>query len=247
MIVRYSDKSFDLSKPIPISITINEAEKNPKAFYAPDTIFEPVQTEHFIGSTALGGLLNFKNIHINPHGSGTHTECVGHISKEPFYIKDCLKEFHFHAQLVTILPEINSIGDSVITLNQIKNVKLTKGIRAIIIRTLPNDTTKKTRNWSGTNPAYIHHEAMAHLVKNGIDHFLIDTPSVDREEDDGKLLAHKTFWNYPSDEIRKDCTITEMVFVDNAIEDGNYLMNIQIAPLLMDASPSNIILYREIQ
>lgn len=246
MIVHYSDKSFDLSKPISISIAINEAEENPKAFYAPNTIFEPVQTEHFIGSTALDGLLNFKNIHINPHGSGTHTECVGHISKEPFYIVDCLREFHFNAQLVTISPEINNAGDSVISLNQIKNLKLTKEVKAIIIRTLPNDTTKKNRNWSGKNPAYIHYEAMAHLVNNGIEHFLIDTPSVDREEDEGKLLAHKTFWNYPSDKIRKNCTITEMIYVDNSIEDGNYLVNIQIAPLMLDVSPSQIILYKEI-
>lgn len=244
MIIQLSNKKFDLSQPISLSIDINELDKNPKAFYAPDTTFEPVQTENFIGSTQLGGLLNFKNIHINPHGSGTHTECVGHISKEAYFIKDCLKNFHFLAQVISIAPSEKANGDLVITIKDLEQIKFEDDIEAIIIRTLPNRNSKAIKNWSGTNPPYIHHEAMSWLVNNDIQHFLIDLPSVDREEDEGKLLAHKTFWNYPSTEVRKNSTITEMIFVPNEVADGIYLLNIQIAPLAIDASPSNIIIYK---
>ena len=73
-------------------------------------------------------------------------------------------------------------------------------------------------------------------------HLLIDQPSVDREEDDGKLLAHKAFWNYPED-IRKDATITEFIFVPNRIKDGSYLLNLQTAAFHNDATPSRPVLY----
>ena len=72
---------------------------------------------------------------------------------------------------------------------------------------------------------------------------LIDTPSVDREKDDGKLLAHKAFWNYPS-KPRLTATITEFIYLENYISDGSYLLNLQIAPFHNDASPSKPVLYK---
>jgi arylformamidase len=246
MKISIKDYLFDLSTPTCISTTLKSGQDNPKAFYAPDPNIEPVRTDTFVGSTEEGGILNFKNIFINPHGNGTHTECVGHISKEPFYIKDCLKKHHFLAKLVTINPETFANGDNVITTNQIKSLSFENEIEAIIIRTTPNSEIKLTKDWSGSNPPYIQHEAMKFLVENGIKHFLIDTPSVDREEDEGKLLAHKTFWNYPSENIYTENTITEMIYVANEIKDGIYLLNIQTLPLAMDASPSNIFIFKSL-
>ena len=74
-------------------------------------------------------------------------------------------------------------------------------------------------------------------------------PSVDREEDEGKLLAHKAFWNVKNvnnlnDDARLNCTITEMIFVEDTIQDGNYILNLQIASFENDASPSKPILYK---
>jgi arylformamidase len=76
----------------------------------------------------------------------------------------------------------------------------------------------------------------------GLDHLLIDLPSVDRESDGGKLLAHKAFWQFP-ERIRKNCTITELVYVADTIQDGLYFLNLQITSLEMDASPSKPVLY----
>jgi hypothetical protein len=77
----------------------------------------------------------------------------------------------------------------------------------------------------------------------GVNHLLIDTPSVDREEDGGELLAHHAFWNVP-DEPRYRATITELIYVPDEIEDGPYILNIQMAPFENDASPSRPVLYR---
>jgi len=68
-------------------------------------------------------------------------------------------------------------------------------------------------------------------------------PSVDREVDEGKLLAHKAFWEYP-DAPRTDCTITEMVYVPDNAMDGLYLLNLQIASFELDVSPSKPVLYK---
>ena len=73
-------------------------------------------------------------------------------------------------------------------------------------------------------------------------HLLIDLPSVDKEKDDGALLAHKAFWNIPQGP-RKNATITEFVYVKNTIKDGPYVLNLQVAPFKNDASPSRPVLY----
>ena len=54
-----------------------------------------------------------------------------------------------------------------------------------------------------------------------IKHLLIDLPSVDKEKDDGLLLAHHAFWNTLG-ELRLDATITEFIYVPNYVEDGTY-------------------------
>jgi hypothetical protein len=81
------------------------------------------------------------------------------------------------------------------------------------------------------------------MVQKGIKHLLIDQPSVDREEDGGELKSHKAFWNFDG-KLRKDCTITELIYVPNSIEDGTYFLNLQIAPFENDATPSKPILYK---
>jgi len=78
---------------------------------------------------------------------------------------------------------------------------------------------------------------------------LIDLPSVDKEHDEGKLLSHKAFWNVKdvndlNADARMNCTITEMIYVDDSILDGSYFLNLQIASFENDASPSKPVLYK---
>ena len=77
----------------------------------------------------------------------------------------------------------------------------------------------------------------------GVKHLLIDLPSVDREQDGGRLISHRAFWNYPK-EIDLKRTITELIYVDNAINDDLYLLNLSLANIVNDASPSRPILYK---
>lgn len=235
----------NLNHPLDISIPLNEGEDGVNCFFAPLVEFWPVKAGDFVGSTAEGGLLNFMNVRLNPHGNGTHTECVGHIATERYTINQCLRRFHFPAKVVSVYPTRLENGDRVILREQVEAVFVKGEIEALVIRTLPNTTDKLRRVYSGTNPPYVHHEAIEYLVECGVQHLLLDLPSVDREEDEGKLLAHKAFWGYPGTEEAKrlECTISELIFVPDHVKDGYYLLNIQIASFELDVSPSKPVLY----
>lgn len=231
----------DFSNPADISIPLRDTADNVTAWYVSPPKFEAVMNDKFIGDVSKGGKVNFRNIFFNPHGNGTHTECLGHISKEKYTIHQCLTQFFFLAELITVVPENNN-SDKVITKKSLEHFSNAASAKAIIIRTLPNNETKLSAQYSNTNPVYMSTDAVQLLNDLGIEHLLIDTPSIDREEDGGVLAAHHLFWNYPDKPILNK-TITELIYVPNEISDGLYLLNLQIASFENDASPSKPVLY----
>jgi len=236
----------DLSQPLNIGMPLTEGLPGPNCFYAPPMSTVPVVFGDFIGSTAKGGSVNFLNVTFNPHGNGTHTECVGHIAKARFTVNQCLKEFHFFAKLVSVFPTQQDNGDRVILQHQLTETVAPGEADALILRTLPNDERKLTANYSGSNPPYLHPDAATFLVDCGVEHLLLDLPSADKEKDGGALLSHRAFWGYSGqvdDLPRENCTITELIYVPPAIKDGLYLLNLQIAAFEIDASPCKPILF----
>lgn len=238
----------DLSKPIDISIPLTNTDSNPIAWYLDKPAIEPVRVGDWIGKVSEGkSSTNFNNIAFNPHGHGTHTECLGHITRDFYSVNQALKQFFFTAELITLKPYEQG-DDCVITKIQIMAALEGKTPEAIVIRTLPNDREKLSRNYSHTNPPYLDEAAATYIRELGIGHLLIDLPSVDKEHDEGKLLAHKAFWNLTdvnnlSADARHEATITELIFVPDAVPDGSYLLNLQIASFENDATPSKPILY----
>ena len=231
----------NLANPLSISIPIKDGPNNPNCYFAEPVKFEVNRSDGFVGSIRLGGSVNHRKITISPHGNGTHTECYGHITDSDAVIATHLQE-HLHvAQLISINPLENN-GDLVIDSAHLDNLSLISGIKALIVRTLPNTSKKILHNYSGSNPAYFTYEAMQTIVDHGIEHLVTDLPSVDKEQDEGNLLAHKAFWQIEGT-IRANATITELAYIENNIEDGFYLLDLQVLNLYMDASPSNPILY----
>src|SRR6056297_937148 len=242
--INFKAKNYivDLSKPLDISIGLRGDEKNPVAWYLDAPKIKPVKDGDFIGKVSEGASVNFNNIQFNPHAHGTHTECVGHISREFYSINQTLKTFFFFSKLISVEPE--TWGEDKVISEAILREKIQPNeTEALIIRTLPNFREKQTKKYSHTNWPYLSGEAAVFLRNSGVKHLLIDLPSVDKEKDGGKLLAHKAFWNYPKN-TRFDATITELVYVPNSIEDGIYLLNLQIASFENDASPSKPVLYK---
>ncbi len=236
----------DFSQAIDLSIPIKHQGSTISAFHIPQAKFEPIQVGSFIGSVEAGAGCNCENLYINAHGNGTHTECLGHISIERVTLYDCLKSFHFLALLIDVTPEKRSDGDITIRLDHIMEAidrhQELEGLNALVIRTLPNDDSKRSKNYSGENPTYLEADAAAWLAEKGFEHLLIDLPSVDREEDGGALSAHHRWWCFP-ESPRYQATITELIYVPEEVKEGFYLLNLQTASLMTDASPSRPCLY----
>ncbi len=233
--------SFDLSRAIDISIPLLAGSEAPNAFHIGELSYDPIRVGSFVGSVAEGGSCNCENITFNPHGNGTHTECIGHITRERVTVNSVLKTFHFVAKLITVATEEKD-GDHLVSRQAVEQLVQPGDAEALVIRTAPNGEGKQKFHWSGSNPPYMHPDAAAFIRECGITHLLIDLPSMDREDDGGKLLAHRAFWNADS-QPRTNCTITEMVYVPDAVPDGLYLLNLQIASFETDASPSKPVLY----
>ncbi|AKQ47192.1 metal-dependent hydrolase [Rufibacter radiotolerans] len=235
---------FNPLQPLDISLPLAPGLDNVNCFWAEPVQIETIRVGDYVGSVALGGSTNYQRVHLTPHGNGTHTECYGHISPDPAATLDkCLNRFLFVAQLVSVTPQPQDNGDLVVMAQDVlSKLSLENLPEALVLRTLPNSLEKRTAHYSGTNPTYLEPALAEFLAANGIEHLLLDLPSVDREEDGGQLLAHHAFWQYPAN-TRVHATITELIFVPDAVEDGWYLLNLQVTSLVLDASPSKPVLY----
>ncbi len=233
---------IDLSKPLDLSIALQGDGSGINAWDIPPPKIVPYQDGDFVGSVKKGAAVNFNMIHFNPHSHMTHTECVGHITDKVYSINTQLQSYFFFAALITVAPE-QSADDLVISRKQLEYALSDKKVTALIIRTLPNTEKKYHREYTNTNPPYLLERAAEYLSEIGVQHLLVDLPSVDKEKDDGALLAHKAFWNIGG-EMRMGATITEFIYVPNTIADGTYFLNLQVAPIENDASPSRPIIYK---
>jgi len=238
--ITHKNKTYhlDLSKPLDISMALRFDTTNVNAWS-----IEPPKSIAEADTVAEGGVVNFRTLTINPHGHGTHTECVGHISAAFESINSSIKQFFCTALVLTVTPEVRAM-DLVIDQAQLEaHTNVLQEVDALVIRTLPNPSKKKKKHYSNSNWAYLTEEAAQFISAMEIQHLLIDLPSIDKENDNGQLLAHKAFWNYPT-ATRYDTTITELIYVPQEILDGIYVLNLQVAPFENDAAPSRPVLYQ---
>ncbi len=235
-----SEYTINLNRPVSIGIPLNPFGSNPSCFHAEQPQAHPMDFNGFICSVEHGAPVNFYSMQLVPHGHGTHTECVGHISKQFEKVNKIFKNAFMRAELISIAPKVQ--GRDFIIDKEALEKQIRFNTKALIVRTLPNTEEKKYRNYSDRNPPYFSEAAMRYIVERNIEHLLIDLPSVDKEKDEGLVLNHKIFWNFSGD-IELNKTITELIYVPNDVADGLYIMNLQIANMTLDAVPSNPILY----
>lgn len=242
-----ADRFIDTKSPIDLSISLKNGMENVRAWYVEPPTMEPVRANGWVGSIQEGGSVNFRDISFNPHGHMTHTECLGHITNEVFSVNDVVNDFFSLAQVVSFSPRevVAEDGkiDHVIFPDHFDDIVWHAGIESLIIRTLPNTNDKLHMNYSDSNPPYLDVRCIEKINALGIRHLLIDQPSVDRELDGGELAFHHAFWNVP-DSPNHVRTITELIFVSESVEDGLYLLELQLAPFENDAAPSRPVVYK---
>jgi len=239
----------DMARGTSIAIPLRFDGPQPNFFGVPAASAEPVKSGDWQGDVRKGGSCNVFRYNFVPHCNGTHTECIGHMVEDRVSVPEYLPLAPLPATLVSVTPQ-----DMVITAPHLQAALRSHALadfhRALVLRTLPNGDDKLTRRYEGPLPcAYLGLDAAELLVRMGVEHLLLDVPSLDPAEDEGRMSAHRVFWGMPaaghklSDVRRPRATVTEMVYVPDAVPDGYYLLDLQIPAFMTDAAPSRPILY----
>ncbi len=260
--VSIGELKADLAQPLDISIPVRFGGEQLSAFGSPPAYNQAYTAGTFVGDVRRGGSCNCEIYHFSPHLNGTHTECVGHITTARISVHEIMPGGLLPATLITVMPMPAGMckeqydprprpEDLLITADMLKKVLAkcaAEFLTALIIRTLPNDPSKKTRDYAKVAPPYFTVEAMEDINMLGVQHLLVDMPSIDRLDDEGKLTNHRLFWDVPRGskyvERPSSKTVTELVYVPETIPDGSYILNLQVAAFTGDAAPSHPILYR---
>jgi hypothetical protein len=73
----------DFTNPVSLAIDLDFSQAQPHHFGAPPATSRPFAVPGFSGSVAHGASCNCQTLTLVPHCNGTHTECVGHLTREP--------------------------------------------------------------------------------------------------------------------------------------------------------------------
>jgi arylformamidase len=222
--------TVDLARPISLAIDLDFSEQQPRHFGAPLASSRPFAVPGFSGSVEHGASCNCDAITLIPHCNGTHTECVGHLTREPLDAHHVTPMGVLPAFLVSIEAVAAEVaGEDTEPIPQSRDLLITRRAiekawpvaapfepRALVIRTLPNRAAKRYQDYSDKTPPYLSREAAEFLIERGIEHLVVDLPSIDRSHDEGRLTAHRIFFGLAREAValaqatRARSTITEL-------------------------------------
>jgi kynurenine formamidase len=252
-----------LDRGVSLAIAVEFGTPGPRHFGAPAPTSAPFQIGGFTGSVAGGASVNCSVVTLNPHCQMTHTESVAHLTRESGDAWRVVPRGLVPAVVVSVLPEPASESnestdpqpwatDVLITRRRLRAAwPMTRMVDpvAAIVRTLPNDAGKRTRDYTDLVPPYLTREAVQWLVEKRIEHLVLDVPSVDRTHDEGHLIGHRIFFGLPpgsrarGDAARSRATVTELAFIPDEVPDGPCILALAVPAIGGDAVPSQPIVY----
>ena len=255
----------DGGRPLELGVSLDFQGDQPRAFEMPRARSRAVEGDGFVGDRRRGGSVNCETVEITPHGNGTHTEGVGHLTEDRIPVGDAAGEALIAATVLTA--PVRHLGstdetyrgrcdgaDRVVCGADFERGFSNLGVgdefaTAVVVR-LDRQTTSfdPAADHSGTNPPYLTDQATAWLRDRGCDHLLVELPSIDREDDGGSVPNHHRFFGHrrgdsPSDDSKRR-TVTEMIAIADEIDDGPYALSLRFPRFGLDAAPSRPILYR---
>jgi len=252
-----------LDRGVSLAIPVDFAAAGPRHFGAAPPTAKPFAVGNFSGSVATGASANCSTITLTPHCQMTHTESVAHLTRESGDAWRVVPRGLLPAVVVSVLPEPARESsestdpqpwgtDTLITRRRLRAAwpmgRMVDPVAAII-RTLPNDPSKRARDYSDLVPPYLTREAVEWLVEKRIEHLVLDVPSLDRTHDDGHMVGHRLFFGLPAgstargDAARSRATITELAFIPDEVPDGPCVLSLAVPAIGGDAVPSQPIVY----
>ena len=255
---------FDAARPVSLALPLDFHGGDPRWFGAPEARAEPLVAGGFSGRVASGASCNASTLRLTPHCNGTHTECAGHLVIEPLAARDIVPAGLLAALLLDIEPDASGReasrpgprpGDLLFTHAALAaawpgpllagGAVLPVAPRALVLRTTGTPARAGATGRSPTGmPPYLSLPAAEFLVARGIEHLVLELPSLDRLEDDGELAAHRVFFGLPprsralAEAGRAHCTVTELAHVPPTLPAGFGLLSLQVPALGGDAVPS---------
>jgi kynurenine formamidase len=240
------DQIFRLGPPLSISRTISLKENNLiDAFYLPTFESTPVKIHGFVGDVSAGGSCNVNLLSFTPHNL-THIEMSSHISHHGASLDQRPLEFSSGILQVIDISE-DTTKDKLVT----KRMIAKKVSSQLPFTMLGLKTSLSLRNsdptFSGTDPLALAPETTKFIstkYKN-VHTLILDLPSADKEEDGGKLLAHRNFFEIPEQGLDftdiKHKSIVELANFDG-IEQGFYYAVVNPFKIDLDAMVLDIII-----
>lgn len=229
-----------------IALPLSFDGRGPRAFGAPPAQAGPLSVGAFNGRVAGGASCNASVLTVTPHGNGTHTESVAHLVEDGPAVPALLSGGWMPAWLASVDVPAGAIGAPL--LKPGLDAARAAGAAALIVRTRPNTSDKMQRDYAGgAAPAFFDEAAARAVADAGIEHWLVDLPSLDRLDDPG-LPAHRAFFGLPAgarrvrDARRRRCTVTELVYAPDELADGLYLLDLQVPRWQLEAVPSRPLL-----
>ncbi len=246
-----TDRGVDLSIPLRFD------GPQPNLYGVPAASRSVLVTDGFTGSVAEGGSCNVDALRLIPHCNGTHTECVGHITRARITLTECWQPRVLTALLISVRPASGPETGRNPHDGAIPAAMLATAARpwlggdsmpeALIVRALPADADPFATY--GTAPYFLP-EATAWMRAHGVRHLLTDLPSLD-PLDSAELLAHRAFWGMAPGETDlparrsttgepdpRTQTVTEFIHVPGNLPDGPGILELHVAPFELDAAPS---------
>ena len=252
-----------LDRGVSLAIAVDFAGGGPRHFGAAAPSSTPYASGKFTGSVATGASANCSTITLIPHCQMTHTESVAHLTRESGDTWRVVPRGLMPAVVVSVMPEPARESsestdpqpwgtDVLITKRRLRAAwpmeRMVDPVAAII-RTLPNEASKRTRDYSDLTPPYLTREAVEWLVEKRIEHLVLDVPSLDRTHDEGHMVGHRIFFGLPAgstargDAARSRATITELAFIPDEVVDGPCVLALAVPAIGGDAVPSQPIVY----
>ncbi|PLX24185.1 MAG: hypothetical protein C0600_13420 [Ignavibacteria bacterium] len=257
------DYTADLNTGHSIAIPLQFDGPQPNSYGVPAATSIAYEDGTFVGDTRRGGSCNFETVSLTPHCNGTHTECLGHITDERISVEAIIPAGLKPATLITVSPEeallspesyflVKEEQDRIISARMLRDALENADpdfLEALVIRTAPNDVQKCRRQYTEQPAPFFSAEAMQLVLEYKVQHLLVDIPSLDRAFDNGQLSTHHLFWNLAqgshadAPDAHRGKSVTEFIYVPDYIPDGQYLLDLQIAPFVLDAAPSRPVLF----
>lgn len=252
-----------LDRGVSLAIAVEFGAPGPRHFGAGPPTSKPFSVGNFSGSVASGASANCSTITLTPHCQMTHTESVAHLTREGGDAWRVVPRGLLPAVVLSVVPEpaLESAEttepepfatDTLISKRRLRAAwpmgRMVDPVAAII-RTLPNDPGKRTRDYTDLVPPYLTREAVEWLVEKRIEHLVLDVPSLDRSHDEGHMAGHRLFFGLPrgstarGDAARSRATITELAFIPDEVPDGPCILSLAAPAIGGDAVPSQPIVY----